>query len=50
MRRRTLIHEDKIEHTIGRIPKDAFTMLDFIATLKLAHPNEWGKLVERFGL
>jgi hypothetical protein len=45
-----ILEEEKIEETIKRIPKDAFTVLDFIEAFKEAYPAEWEMLVERFGL
>lgn len=45
-----IIEEKKIEETIRNIQKEAFTVLDFIKTLKRLYPEDWKELVERFGL
>lgn len=50
MRSRTLIDEKQSEETIRNIPNDAFTVLDFMETFKSTYPNDWSKLVGRFGL
>jgi len=47
---RTIIEEQKIEETIKSIPKDTFTVLDFIVVFRNLYPEEWKQLVERFGL
>jgi hypothetical protein len=46
---KTLLEEEKIEKTIGRIRKDRFIILDFINTFKSLYPEEWQQLVNRFG-
>ena len=50
MRSRTVVEEKKIEEAIRRISSDSFTVLDFVQVFKRIYPEEWGKLVERFGL
>gem|GEM_PF-558445 len=45
-----IVEEEKIEETIRRIPKDSFTVLDFMEVFKRTYPKDWKKLVERFGL
>jgi hypothetical protein len=45
-----IIEDEKIEDTIKKIRKDSFTVLDFIETFRHIYPQEWEKLVERFGL
>jgi hypothetical protein len=47
---KTIVDEEKIEETIEKIPKDSFTVLDFIEVFRRVHPQDWQKLVERFGL
>jgi len=47
---KTIIEEQKIEETIKNIPKDAFTVLDFLEAFKSLYPGEWKQLVKRFGL
>jgi len=50
MRSRSVVEEKKIEEAIRRISSDSFTVLDFVQVFKRIYPEEWGKLVERFGL
>ena len=50
IRSRPIIEERKIEKTIENIPKEAFTILDFIETLRRLYPKDWKGLAERFGL
>jgi len=50
MRSRTIVEEEKIEKTIRRILKDSFTVLDFMEMFKGMYPEDWKRLVERFGL
>jgi len=45
-----IIEEQKIEQTVRNIPKDTFTVLDFIKAFENLYPEEWKRLVERFGL
>jgi len=45
-----ILEEKKIEKTITSIPGDSFTVLDFIEALKAEYPEDWKRLVERFGL
>ena len=47
---KTIIEEKKIEQTIKNIPKDWFTVLDFKEVFRRNYPEEWKRLVERFGL
>ena len=48
--KKTLLEERKIEETIKRITKDSFTVLDFLEVFKRIYPEDWKRLVERFGL
>lgn len=45
-----LIEEEKIEETIRKISRGSFTVLDFVEIFKGLYPNDWGLLLERFGL
>ena len=47
---KTIVQEEKIEHIIKSIAKDSFTVLDFIDVFKCTYPEDWKRLVERFGL
>jgi hypothetical protein len=44
-----LLKEEKLSDTIRRVPQDAFTVLDFIKSLKELYPEDWKNLAERFG-
>lgn len=46
----TILEERKIIKTIKKSPKSSFTILDFMEVFKKLFPDEWQKLVERFGL
>ncbi len=45
-----IVEEEKIEETIKKIPKDSFTVLDFIGAFKIMYPEDWKRLVRRFGV
>jgi len=45
----TLLEEDKIRETISRIPRAAFTILDFIDAFRSTYPDDWKRLCKRFG-
>ena len=47
---KTIIEEEKIEETVKNIPKNLFTVLDFIEVFRCIYPEDWKRLVERFGL
>jgi len=47
---KAIVKEEKIEEIIKKIPKDSFTVLDFIGAFKVIYPEDWKRLVERFGL
>jgi len=49
MTAKALLKEEKIEETIKRIPQSSFTVLDFIEVFKDLYPEDWKRLVERFG-
>lgn len=44
-----LLEEKRIEETVKRIPQGSFTVLDFIEVFKALYPEDWERLVERFG-
>jgi hypothetical protein len=44
-----LLEEQKIEETIKRVPRDSFTVLDFIDVFKVVYPEDWMRLKGRFG-
>lgn len=44
-----LLDEEKIKETIKRILQDSFTVLDFIQAFRVIYPEDWKRLVERFG-
>jgi hypothetical protein len=48
--KKPILEEGKIAETIDKLPKGAFTILDFMEALKEVFPDQWQKLVERFGL
>jgi hypothetical protein len=45
-----LLREEKIIETIRKLPQDFFTILEFMETFKKLFPDDWKRLVERFGL
>lgn len=47
---KTIVEEKTMEETIKRMPKDQFTVLDFIEMFKRIYPEDWQRLVEGFGL
>lgn len=47
---KAIFEEVKIVEAIQKLPKSSFTILDFMATFKQLHPDQWRRLVERFGL
>lgn len=47
---KTIVEEKKIEETLKNIPKDSFTVLDFTELFRRIYPEQWKRLVERFGL
>lgn len=47
---KTIVEEQKVEETIKNMPKESFTVLDFIEVFRRMYPKEWEKLLERFGL
>ena len=49
MASKTIIEEKKIEETIKKIRKDSFTVLDFIEVFRRVYPEDWERMVERFG-
>lgn len=49
MDKKTLLAEEKIADTVQRISGDDFTILDFVGVFKKLHPEDWQRLVQRFG-
>jgi hypothetical protein len=47
---KTIVEEEKIKDTINRISKSSFTVLDFMEAFRNIYPEDWKKLVKRFGL
>jgi hypothetical protein len=47
---KTVIEEKKIEEAIRSIPADSFTVLGFMQVFRQIHPEDWERLVEKFGL
>jgi len=47
---KTIVEEGKIEETIKSVPKESFTVLDFIEAFRSIYPEDWERLAERFGL
>jgi hypothetical protein len=48
--KKTILEERKITETVRKLPESSFTILDFMRTFRELFPNQWQKLVERFGL
>lgn len=44
-----IVEEEKIAETIRKIEQDSFTVLDFIEVFRELYPDEWRRLVARFG-
>jgi len=49
MKIKTLLEEEKLEAVIKRMRRLSFTILDFIPVLKRNFPQDWKRLVARFG-
>lgn len=45
-----ILEERRIVETVQKLRKSSFTILDFMETFKQLFPDEWRRLVERFGL
>lgn len=50
MKSKTALEESEVENTIRRVSADSFTVLDFISTFKKINPEDWGLLVQKFGV
>lgn len=46
---KTIVEEEKIEKTIKDIPRESFTVLDFVDVFKGMYPKDWKRLVGRLG-
>jgi len=44
-----LLEEEKLKSAIEKIRRDSFTVLDFADSLKRFYPQDWRRLVKRFG-
>ena len=47
---KTLLERQKIVETITNIPASSFTVLRFIDIFQALYPEDWQRLVERYGL
>lgn len=45
----TLLEEENMAETSRGIPQDSFTILDFVRVFRALCPEDWRRLVERFG-
>jgi ubiquinone/menaquinone biosynthesis C-methylase UbiE len=48
--KKPILEETKIMEAIEKLPEGSFTILDFMTAFKELFPDQWQKLVERFGL
>ena len=46
---KTLLEEEKLEETVRRMQQRAFTVLDFTEAFQTLYPEDWKRLVARFG-
>ncbi len=46
---RTLLEETKIVETVRAISKESFTILDFVEVFKAIYPEDWERLIRRYG-
>ncbi len=46
---KTLLEKRKIVETIRIMPQSSFTVLEFIEVFRSSYPEDWERLVERFG-
>jgi hypothetical protein len=47
---RALVEEEQIGETVKKISTESFTVPDFIQAFRRSFPDDWERLVERFGL
>ncbi len=47
---KTLLEETEIIETIRNLPQSSFSILDFMEIFKSLFPDDWKRLVKRFGL
>lgn len=47
---KTLLKKQKIVETIRHIPDSSFTVLHFMDAFRALYPQDWERLVERYGL
>ncbi|KPJ51099.1 hypothetical protein AMJ40_00915 [candidate division TA06 bacterium DG_26] len=46
---KTLLEEAKIARTVREMKRSSFTVLEFIERFRKLYPEEWERLVKRFG-
>ena len=46
---KVIIEENKIKNVIENMSTGSFTVLDFMKILRLIYPEDWKRLVKRFG-
>lgn len=44
-----MLEERKIEEAVRAIPEGSFTILDFVEVFKEEFPEDWERLIQRFG-
>jgi len=47
---KAIVEEEKIEETIRNVHQNSFTVLDFTKVFESLYPEDWRRLVEKFGL
>jgi hypothetical protein len=46
---KTPLEKEEIVETIRSMPRSSFTVLEFIEVFRSSYPEDWDRLVERFG-
>lgn len=44
-----LLEEDKIAAVVRVLPREVFTILDFVEEFRKMYPKDWERLLQRFG-
>ncbi len=44
-----LVSEETIRDAVRAIPETSFTILDYVDVFRRLHPDDWGRLIKRFG-